>query len=453
MWGVVLVVTLLAGAGIGYGLLRDGTLQSRGRLRAWQDAAASCGLQVVVTEARFWDLRLEARVGPVEVRIETCEDRQDSTQIVIEAPGPPAFHLVKIRPESLFPGEREIEIGDKNFDSAFAVEGPMRLAFALFDAETRHQMLLVSGDDVRLEISGGALQVEVADTKVPSILPRLLKLRRRFDPAMDIPRRLAENARQDPEDRVRLQSLLLLARELPGEAMTLETLRAACSDPSLEIRLRAARELGPEGRDVLLEIAEIMVYDDASAEAVSILERALPFERVRLILKHALRLRRLQTARACLEALGRSGAAAAVDELAAVMEQENGELAAAAAQALGETGSPAAEPPLVLALQREPADLRVAAANALGRVGSVAAVLPLKEVSERALLNRDLRRATRQAIAEIQSRLPGAEAGQLSLAGDEAGQLSLAEAEAGQLSLADNSSGQLSLTPDEAEEG
>ena len=122
-----------------------------------------------------------------------------------------------------------------------------------------------------------------------------------------------------------------------------------------------------------------------------------------------------------------------------------GELAADAAQALGETGSPAAEPSLIPALQREEDGLRVAAANALGRVGSAAAVLPLKEAAERSWLDRDLRRATRQAIAEIQSRLQGASPGQLSLAGAEAGQLSLAQADAGQLSLSTDSAGQLSL--------
>ena len=269
---------------------------------------------------------------------------------------------------------------------------------------------------------------------------------------MDVPQRLAENARQDPEAGVRLQNLLLLIREFPGDPGTVEALRAACSDPSPEIRLRAAKELGAEGRDVLLELAESLEDDAVSAEAVSPLGRELPFERTRAILDRALRRRRLQTARACLEALGRSGDAAAVDVLAKVMEQEQGELAAAAARALGATGSPAAEPPLILALQREQADLRVAAANALGRVGSAAAVLPLKEAAERSRLDRELRRATRQAIAEIQSRLQGASPGQLSLAGAEAGQLSLAEAEAGQLSLATDPAGQLSLAPAEPDQ-
>jgi HEAT repeat protein len=182
-----------------------------------------------------------------------------------------------------------------------------------------------------------------------------------------------------------------------------------------------------------------------SAEAVSALERELPFESLKSILTRAARGRRLRTARACLEALGRRGASEAVGVLVEVMEQEEGELAAVAAWALGMIGSPAAEPSLIQALRRDLANLRVFAAGALGRVGSAAAVLPLKEAAERSRSDFELRRATRQAIAEIQSRLPGASPGQLSLAGAEAGQLSLVEAEAGQLSLAADPAGQLSL--------
>jgi HEAT repeat protein len=88
----------------------------------------------------------------------------------------------------------------------------------------------------------------------------------------------------------------------------------------------------------------------------------------------------------------------------------------------------------------------VAAANALARVGTTAAVLPLKELAEHTSHHPEIRKAARQAIAEIQSRLPGASPGQLSLAGTEAGQLSLAQAEAGQLSLAKDPAGELSLS-------
>jgi hypothetical protein len=65
----------------------------------------------------------------------------------------------------------------------------------------------------------------------------------------------------------------------------------------------------------------------------------------------------------------------------------------------------------------------------------------------------DMRRAARQAIAEIQARLTGAEPGQLSLAGGEAGALSLAdEAGApGRLSLAEDAEGAVPMAGNEEE--
>jgi HEAT repeat protein len=199
-------------------------------------------------------------------------------------------------------------------------------------------------------------------------------------------------------------------------------------------------------------VAESLEDDASSAQAVAHLGRDLPFDRTRALLTQALRRRHLQTARACLEALGLSGDEGAVDALARVLAVEHGELAAAAALALGATASPAAEPPLLEALRRrERVDLQIAAAQALGRAGTAAAVLPLKEAAEEGG-TWELRRVARQAIAEIQSRLQGASPGQLSLAGADVGQLSLAHAEAGQLSLAQAEAGQLSFQPDEPEQ-
>ncbi len=437
MWEAVLIV-LGGGAAFGAGI-RD----RRKRLRAWQDAAVSCGLQVSETSS-LWYPRLKAGAGPMEVRISSSGD---GAQIVVKAPWPPEFRWVSIRPETVVQ-PAEIEVGDKRFDDTFFIGGPPNLVLALLDAETRRLLFHMSLNG-KLDISRGELRViQMPDENVPHALPLLLDVGRRFAQPMDIPRRLAENAHQDPIPGVRLSNLLLLIRELPKDPATAEALRKACSDPSPEIRLRAAREVGAEGRGIFLELAESLENDAVSAEAVSTLGRALPFERTKAILDRALSRRCVRTVRACLEAIGRRGDASDVDILAKILENEDGELAPTAAWALGAIGSPAAEPPLIAALQRDQSDLRVVAANALGHVGSVAAVLPLKEMADRLLLG-EIRKAARQAIAEIQSRVLGASPGQLSLAGAEAGQLSLAEADAGQLSLASDPAGQLSLGDDE----
>jgi HEAT repeat protein len=125
-----------------------------------------------------------------------------------------------------------------------------------------------------------------------------------------------------------------------------------------------------------------------------------------------------------------------------VLAAEAGELAVAAAQALAATGSATAQAPLLAALAEAPPPVRTAAAAALGAVGDVAAVAPLRAAAAGADADGALRRAVRQAVAEIQSRLSGAAPGQLSLAGDAdaAGRLSLAdtnESVVGRLSLAD----------------
>jgi HEAT repeat protein len=407
MWELA-VVALLGGTGARLWLnLRE----RRERVRVWRAAAASCGLQVVEI-FRFSGLR--ARAGPLWVGIENAEQMQPSARISIIVPRKPGFQKLRIHPQSLpLPWVQKIEIGDRAFDSTFSIEGPARLVYSLLDAETRRLLSRVSTES-RLEITEGALRAVMPDEKVPDVLPLLLDIGRRCAELVVDPRRVALNAKTDPEPGVRLRNLLLLIRELPGHQATVEALRAACADPSPEIRLRAAKELGAEGRDVLVELTECELDDAVSAEAVSILERELPQERTQAILDSALRGRRLQTARVCVEVLSRSGVPAAVDMLIEVLAQEPGEVGAAAAQALG-------------------------------RIGSALVVLPLKEAAERHRHDRELRRAVRQAIAEIQSRLPGASPGQLSLANDEAGQLSLTEEQAGQLSLAPAQSGELSL--------
>jgi hypothetical protein len=388
------------------------------RLRTWQDAAAECDLQVVKASDR--SARLTARADSVEVQIEAHGDIAGFARIQVRVPGLPDFYNVKIRREPRFWQTQEIEIGDRPFDRTFFIEGPPLSVFTLLDAETR-RLLLRANAESRVEISAGVLRAEgIANRRVPYVLSLLVAIGRRFVQSLDVPRRLAENACRDPRTRVRLQNLLLLIREFPRYPETLEALRTACSDRNSEIRLWAARELGAEGRDVLLVLSQRTVVDRVSAEAVSILGRELPVKRTRALLDRSLRSRRIQTARACLEALGQSEDAAAV------------------------------EPSLIRALQREEADLRVAAATALGRVGTAAAVLPLKDAAERAPKDKDLRRAIRQAVAEIQSRLHGASPGQLSLSGAEGGELSLPDAEAGQLSFSSDPAGQLSFSSDPA---
>jgi len=409
----------------------------RRRLQEWRLTAEACGLEVEGSSSA-WGLRrlvLKARTGSLAMRIEAKSDKERNARLVVVVPGPPELSSVKIYRElHRLVLRREISVGDASFDDAFYVRGPVRFVRALLDRKMRCR-LIRANKACEIAIADGELRAEVTDPQIRGFVPFLLDLGRHLAEPLDVAERLAHNARRDPEAGVRLHNLLLLLEELPEDPKTAAVLRGALSDESPLVRLRAARELGGEGHSVLLELAIARKNDAVSAQAVSALGRNLPFERARAILKTALKKRLTQTAHACLERLAASRAAADLDALAKTMESEQGDLATVAALALGTTGNAAAEPLLIRALQREHRDLRVAAAKALGRVGSVAAVLPLQEAAERSALNLDLRRETRQSIAEIQARLSAASPGQLSLAPADAGRLSLAADPAGQLSI------------------
>jgi HEAT repeat protein len=275
-------------------------------------------------------------------------------------------------------------------------------------------------------------------TRLPDVLQAVLPLARRLTTPEDLPRRLADNLKGEPVAGVRLRALTTLFREFPDHPATREALLAAREDPDADVRLRAGVALGAEGRDVLLRIAGGEgAPDETTARAAAQLAGDLTADEAGALLRNALRTRRLATARECIGVLGRRGGGAVVRILARLLVVEKGETAWAAARALAMTRDPAAEAALLRALAGGPRDLRLAAATALGQVGSAAAVGPLREAESG---DAAMRRAARQAIAEIQSRAVGAAPGQLSLAGGESGRLSLAPGEPGQLSFASGSS-------------
>jgi hypothetical protein len=420
------------------------------RLKAFHAVLTSYGLHAEkgpgISAGR---LNLKARSMLFKVHVQEIPREMPWPVEVVVAPrkSPPGFAEIRIRPGRNKPeAGSPFETGDGAFDSTFVMEGPIASLSALLDAETRRLLSAVKAESGVFEIADGELRAEARHA--PETLGLLLDIGRRWVHPLNVAQRLAQNAGQDPESAARLRNLLLLTREFPGRPETIAALRTACTDASPQIRLRAAQELGAKGHDILVAFAESAEDDTISAQAVSILGPELPIERARAILVQALRRRRLQTARACLEALGSGGAPEDVETLAKVLAREKSELAAAAAEALGATGNPTAEPHLLPALQHEKVDVRIVAAKALGRAGTAAAVLPLKEAAEGSH-DRELRSAARQAIAEIQSRLQGASPGQLSLTAAEAGELSLTEEQGGELSLPDDEDGRLSLPAEE----
>ncbi len=352
--------------------------------------------------------------------------------------------------------EREVELGDETFDAAVEVHGAPERVRALLDAETRGIVLrMLSGllappgrPSVLLRGSvslvDGNLQAVFVEPPAPppgqeleAALDALLALADRFQRPVDLAARLAATIESEPLWRVRLQGLQLLAVSFPNDPATASALRSALADERDEVRLLAGATLAEEGTASLLEIARREQVDDSTAaQAIDALGDRLPTADATTILQQSLRLRHLQAAHACIDALGGRGGTEGTELLVKVLSRESGPLPVAAARALGRRRAGDAEAALVGALARDQPDLTAAAIAALGHTGSVRAVLPIQEAARRLDSDTEVRRAARQAVAEIQSRLPGASPGQLSLAASEGGEVSLADEDPrGRLSL------------------
>ena len=338
------------------------------------------------------------------------------TRIVLEAPEqlPGSFAL---RAEGFGStvqkalGHAELEIGDPAFDRRFRIDGLPSTVCAVLDAKTRVALTALA-DRVSFQIRAGELQVDVpglvsTEAETARVLEEVLRLGRLLPRHEDLTVALVDNARSDPERAVRMQCVRLLVREHLAHPATRPALEVCCGDEWMEIRLCAALALGTDGYRTLDDVAAASTDDRFSAAAVVGLGAALPPHRAQKWLLEALKEGRVGTAAACVARLGETGGAGVEDTLLSILSRDR---------------------------PHEEA-LRVTTAEALRRVGSAAAVLPLREMAEGAAVDWRLRRASREAIAEIQSRLGRASPGQLSLAVAETGQVSLAKAETGSVSL------------------
>ncbi len=266
---------------------------------------------------------------------------------------------------------------------------------------------------VKASLAAGELAVWVPDGGLAEgplaellggVLESVLDLGRRLVAPRDLPARIAENIGREPLAGVRLHALLALLQAFPQHAATRAALLAACLDVHPELRFRGAVALGAEGHETLFALATAEASDDAFAlRAVRALGDALTPGRAEIALRRALAARHGRTAETCAEALGRRGDASS-------------------------------EGVLLAAVTSADARVALAAVRALGRVGTAAAVPALRALTSSWLSG--LSGAARQAVAEIQARLPGAAPGQLTIADQAAGALSLAT-EPGRLTLSE----------------
>jgi hypothetical protein len=433
---------------------------NRARLAAWREVAERLGLrEVEASKSLLAAPFVEGWLGSRRIRLDRRQEGKSRSFTRLLVGGSSGVTLVPESGVGALTGRRqpEIEIGDLTFDQAVEVHGAPDRVRAVLDVETRGVVLRMLAGRVPLpgqrwltlvvpvRLVEGALEVELPeDPTVPGaddlhrLAVALIDLSRRFHLTGSVADRLAATVASEPEWRVRLQGLQLLSTSYPNDPATASALRQALADERPEVRLHAALALGEEGTPVLLDLAGAdAIADELASHALRALAERVPAEVAVAALQRALRLRRQQTVCAAAEALARVGGPEHVGLLAKVLAAEAGEIVAVAARALGALGGDEAEAALLAALESDELEVKLAAVTALGVAGSARAVLPVREATEGLMVDGDLRRAGRQAVAAIQSRLLGASPGQLSLAAGAAGQLSLADADGrGQVSLA-----------------
>jgi hypothetical protein len=380
-------VPLLLGAVLFVRMTINLTTVSAARRRACWAAATHVGLTQAV-ERSFLGVfaRLEGLAGPFHVLLLPPERHRvgRDTRIIVAGNG----HIpldVDLRAEGLASqmakalGGKEIVIGDTGFDSEVHAHGSEDVLRALCDARTRsllRTLVRLNGVVAKGIVHAGTAKALRDADPVTEVLEMALDLARCLVRPENVVERIAELVRTDPEMGVRERCLGYLVRAYPEHPSVSAVIREALTMPSAELRMRAAIALGAEGHETLLGLVGSADLDaECAADGIRALGEALSEARGLEILDDALRLARRPVAGAAIEALRLTGTAQAVPPLRAAIESQ--------------------------------------------------------------ALDSGLRREAQEAIARIQSRIEGAEAGQISVAD--------AQADAGQLSLSDTASGRLSL--------
>lgn len=335
-------------------------------------------------------------------------------------------------------GTGDVVTGDTAFDDAVEALGNPTMLAALLGTDVRDRVRrLVGWDGVlrgqtitwRMRTAFSANDILWSTTQVVELAERLTS-----PEGGGICERLARNARKDAEAGVRLWNLTLLQQTFPERPETQAASAAALADRDPWVRLAAARFLPIEGASVLKELlADPSSPDQAAAESAALLGARLGVEEAGPLLLTALKVRSGSARRQVVSELGRLRYTPAFGALCVLLGRSEPRLAAAAAGALASLADVRAERHLLDALRREASELTTAIARALGAIGTVAAVQPLLELQTQARTSAETRQALREAVAAVQSRLAGAEAGQLTLASmsAEAGRLSLTAPMAG----------------------
>jgi HEAT repeat protein len=356
---------------------------------------------------------------------------------------PQELSLHRLNPSA---GSREpgILTGDTAFDLNVRVLGNEAKALALLDSDTRELVLrhIAHGwaavDNGRLSCRHRELR------QAGNAVPELLELARHLViRCQDVPARLAANAHYDATEGVRFRSLLVLLsqfaeHEVTGEVcrklleLTQQKLRNGM--PCDRVELEAARALADQGLETVCDMALHATGDKLRLRAIEHLTRASWAEQVLPVLEQLLDDPSIPVLNAAINAIGRFRHQPAVAKLLALL-RPRAPTTAVIVQALTRIADPRVEESLLPLLRSADLHVLTTTISALARLGSIRAVEPLLQLAR---TKRGLARRVEEAIERIQSRLPDAEPGQLSIAttSEHEGALSPADSAQGAVSLA-----------------
>lgn len=325
----------------------------------------------------------------------------------------------------------ELEIGDQEFDHRFRIVGDEDLVLALLGHETRYALRRLMRYDED-GVSDGKLHKLTFDLKkARATLDSMLDLAealRRPEPE-DVPKLLSKRALEDTAPGVRRRAFHLLATSsvLGDEARDTARQLRDVADVALRLEARRVllREPAPEGAEAargLMQMARQVPSQSLSIRAIqSVASSAFRKEHVSdmAYMLHRSSGNFPHVRRAALAGLVR---ARALDELLQVELGDDPDVTVEMARGLrrigtaSEESAESAQTRLFELLEHPKAQVRVEAAKALGAVGDLRAVVKLRQALDSGVLAKlALGRAAESAIEQIQTRIGGSQAGEISL--------------------------------------
>lgn len=308
------------------------------------------------------------------------------------------------------------ETGDWGFDGTVRVWDTYPMARAALNAPTRRCLTRLIGMGA-VAVQRGRLcllvrgSLEAVSPRLEAVLALCLDAAGRLSVGRaDASEALAASAESDPEPEVRRRSLEVLGQHYGGTAVARRAGTAALCDEVAGVRITAATLVpGPDAYACLT-----CLVDERSGRSGAVRARALaavvqgypPADQCRL-LGRALQSWEEPLQRVAAEAIASLPEETRLEHLFADAGFDEAGLVAAVGHS---------ESSLVAMLCREAMESQRAAARALGGVGTLGAVEPLRRLAANPRLDREVRRAAREAFRRIQERLGAGGGGGLSLA-------------------------------------